>query len=386
MNGETVAPPPDLTADTALTAPRTARGESAVQRPESSRTVIGPTPDEEQVLAKIRAGDEAAFVRLIERYGGGLRRVALIYAAEAAVDDLVQETWLAVLRGIHLFEGRSSLRTWMVRILINIARARGRLDEHSIPFSAFADSSSQPEAALPPERFQGPDDKFPGGWLSFPEHWDERPEVAYLSAEGVDVVRQAIASLPPAQREVVTLRDVEGWSAAEVSEALRVSSGNQRVLLHRGRSRIRAALERDMLAAGVGRGGHPNLAVYLDSEARRRAFDAHVAKCAECQAWLADVDHRLARITCAEFVEMATQFLDDAVDLPMRTRIDRHLHVCDGCRSYLGQLRSTLETIGRTRPAEGDDEPSEDVRAGLSAAFRLWRHRAPAAYRADHPD
>jgi RNA polymerase sigma-70 factor (ECF subfamily) len=126
---------------------------------------------------------------------------------------------------------------------MNIAQTHGAREHRQVPFSAFAEPAAGHEAAVDPDRFQGPGGRFPGGWVSFPERWDEQPETRFLSTEGVEVTRRAIAELPPVQREVVTLRDVEGWTSDEVAEALEISAGNQRVLLHRGRSRVRAALE-----------------------------------------------------------------------------------------------------------------------------------------------
>lgn len=196
------------------------------------------------LVERLRAGDETAFIRLLELHGATLRRIARIYATDAVADEIVQETWIAVLRGIDGFEGRASLRTWLVRILVNIARTHGAREHRQVPFSAFVGPDDEgAEAAVEPDRFQGPDGRFPGGWVSFPERWDEQPEVRFLSTEGVLVAHRAIDALPPAQREVVTLRDIEGWTSDEVAQAMAISPGNQRVLLHRGRSRVRAALE-----------------------------------------------------------------------------------------------------------------------------------------------
>ena len=206
------------------------------------------------LVERLKRGDEQAFLGLVEDQGRSLRRIARMYATDAVAEEVVQETWIAVIRGLDRFEGRASLRTWIVQILINIARSRGQREGRQIPFSAFVDPAASPKSAVDPDRFQGPDGRVPGGWISFPQRWDEQPEERYLSTEGVDVARAAIAALPPAQREVVTLRDVEGWSSDDVSEALRITPGNQRVLLHRGRSRVRAALERAMAEADVPQG------------------------------------------------------------------------------------------------------------------------------------
>jgi RNA polymerase sigma-70 factor (ECF subfamily) len=206
---------------------------------------------EAMLIARLKQGDEAAFLGLVREHGGTLRRIARLYASNAVAEEVVQETWIAVIQGLDRFEGRSSLRTWMVTILINIARNRGEREKRQVPFSAFDEPEAGPEPVVDADRFQGPTGRFPGGWISFPERWDEQPEARYLSAEGVEVARRAIAALPPAQREVVTLRDVEGWPSEEVSAALGITPGNVRVLLHRGRSRVRAVLERSMAADAV---------------------------------------------------------------------------------------------------------------------------------------
>lgn len=209
------------------------------------------------IVARLRAGEETAFVQLVDRHDRSLWRLARIYTTDAVAEEVVQETWIAVLHGLERFEGRASLRTWIVGIVINIARNRRDREQRQIPFSAFIDPAASPEAAVDPARFQGAGDRSPGGWLSFPERWDEQPEQHYLSSEGVEIARRAIDALPGAQREVVALRDVEGWSSDEVSEALGLSPGNQRVLLHRGRSRVRAALERAMADATIHGGDRP---------------------------------------------------------------------------------------------------------------------------------
>ena len=212
-----------------------------------------PRPDESRLIERLRAGDEAAFVTLVERHGSALRRLARLYVSEAVADDVVQETWIAVLHGLDRFEGRAALRTWMIRILLNIARGRGEREHRHVPLSAFLDSTEASEGSVDRSRFQSAGDRFPGGWVSFPERWDEQPEQRFLSSEGVNVALRTIESLPATQREVVSLRDVEGWSSDEVCEALGITPGNQRVLLHRGRSKVRAVLEATLAeAAAVG--------------------------------------------------------------------------------------------------------------------------------------
>jgi RNA polymerase sigma-70 factor (ECF subfamily) len=199
--------------------------------------------DEWRLLERLRGGDESAFVALLDQHGPSLRRLARTYASESIADDVVQETWIAAFRGLDGYEGRASLRTWLVRILINIARGRAAVEGRQVPFSAFAVPTGQSEPSVHPDRFRPVEGEWSGHWISYPRRWDEQPEERFLSSEGVDVALAAIDSLPPAQQEVVTLRDVEGWSSDEVSQALGISQGNQRVLLHRGRSKVRAALE-----------------------------------------------------------------------------------------------------------------------------------------------
>jgi RNA polymerase sigma-70 factor (ECF subfamily) len=191
--------------------------------------------DDHALLERLRAGDEDAFRELVERHDGALRRVARTFVhTPSAADEVVQETWLGVIRGLSAFEGRSSLRTWIFRILVNRARTRGVRDARSIPFSALELDDAP---AVEPAAF-GPD----GRWTSAPPRLECDPETSLLRAELREHLLHAIDSLAPAQRAVITLRDLMGVSAEEVCELLELSDGNQRVLLHRARSRVRAAL------------------------------------------------------------------------------------------------------------------------------------------------
>jgi RNA polymerase sigma-70 factor, ECF subfamily len=171
-------------------------------------------------------------------------RVALGHVRSRAVaEEVVQEAWLGVLKSLPRFEGRALLRTWLLRILVNLARTRGVREARSLPFSAFD------EPAVDPDRFQGADGRHPGGWAAFPTDWATLPEERLLAREALSLIDGAIRELPARQQEVIVLRDVEGWSAEEVCEALELSQANQRVLLHRARSRVRGALELYMEAA-----------------------------------------------------------------------------------------------------------------------------------------
>jgi RNA polymerase sigma-70 factor (ECF subfamily) len=202
--------------------------------------------DDVVLLQALRDGDEAAFAWMLDRYHGPLHRTARMYVAtDAQADEVVQETWLGVLKGIDRFEQRSSVKTWLYRILMNIARTRGVRESRSVPFSSAAnalDDGAEPTFAA--DRFRPPaDPDWPGHWASFPLDWEHQPESRLLASETMTLVAGAIAALPPAQREVLTLRDVDGWSSSEVCNALGLSETNQRVLLHRGRAKVRSALE-----------------------------------------------------------------------------------------------------------------------------------------------
>ncbi len=201
--------------------------------PESPRADL--SPDDRRVIAALLHGDERAFEELVERYHGSLLRLAMRYVrTRSAAEEVVQDTWLGVLRGLPSFEGRSSLRTWIFRILVNQARTRGVRESRSVPFSALGDG----DPAVEPDRFLSD-----GRWATPPRSLADVPESVLLSAEARAMVLAAIDELPPSQRDVITLRDVEGWPAAEVRDALGLSAANERVLLHRARSKVRARLE-----------------------------------------------------------------------------------------------------------------------------------------------
>lgn len=198
-----------------------------------------PSVDEREQLAALRAGDERAFAALVDLHGAAMLRVARLYVRDrAAAEEAVQEAWLGVFRGIERFEGRSSLRTWLLRIVANVARTKGVREARSVPFSALGDDGP----SVPEERFRGPEERWAGHWASPPDEWG-RPEQELLTAETRSRLAAAIGGLPDAQRQVISLRDVEGWSANEVCNVLGLSETNQRVLLHRARTKVRAALD-----------------------------------------------------------------------------------------------------------------------------------------------
>lgn len=196
------------------------------------------------LLEALRRGDESAFESLVDRYSRMLLRVAMMYVPGRAIaEEVVQETWLGFLESLDRFEGRSSLKTWLFRILMNTARKRGGRERRSIPFST-AWQSEPDKPAVDPSRFRSDNERWPHRWLDGPSDWDTIPEQKLLSDETLRHVHEAIDTLPPSQREVITLRDVEGWSSQEVCNVLGLTETNQRVLLHRARAKVRRALER----------------------------------------------------------------------------------------------------------------------------------------------
>jgi len=195
------------------------------------------------LVGRLLAGDEGAFTELIGRYQGRLLRLALTFvSSRAAAEEVVQDAWLGVLQGLRAFEGRSSLKTWIFRIVINRAKSRGVRDGRMPSLSSLTSRETAPEPAVDPGRFTAN-----GMWRNPPAPWaEETPETLLLRAEVRKFIEEAIDSLPSQQRAVLTLRDVEGMDSEEVCNVLEISETNQRVLLHRARSKVRQALERHL--------------------------------------------------------------------------------------------------------------------------------------------
>jgi RNA polymerase sigma-70 factor (ECF subfamily) len=199
--------------------------------------------EDARLVDALRAGDESAFMQLVREWGPAMLRVARMYVSSRAVaEEVVQETWVGVLNGIDRFEGRSSLKTWVFRILTNTAKTRAVREGRSVPFSSLAPEG---EEAVDADRFLGDDTRFPGHWAAPPRRW-AGPEGQLLAGEALEVIEREIAALPPAQAAVITMRDIEGLDAEDVCNALDISETNQRVLLHRARSKVRRALEEYM--------------------------------------------------------------------------------------------------------------------------------------------
>jgi RNA polymerase sigma-70 factor (ECF subfamily) len=209
--------------------------------------VDGDFRDDDYLVARLRRGDEQAFTWIVDRYDQPLRRLARTFVSSTAVaDEVVGDTWLAVIEGIDRFEGRSSLKTWIYRILMNKAKTRGVREKRTVPFSSVGpDDDGAGPGGFDPDRFRPADDPtWPGHWASAPRPWPLQPAEVAETTETVAQVRDAIEALPPNQRRVITLRDVRGFSSDEVCDLLDLSPGNQRVLLHRARAAVRRHLER----------------------------------------------------------------------------------------------------------------------------------------------
>jgi RNA polymerase sigma-70 factor (ECF subfamily) len=217
--------------------------------PVSSTAHPASIRDDTAVIAALRDGNEAVFTELVRRYQALMLRVAGGYVRDKrAAEDVVQETWIAVLEGIDRFEARASLKTWIMRILVKRAITRATRDRRQIPFSALAsEDESDGGPTVDPDRFlPAGHPRFPGHWAAYPGNWGALPHDRLMSRETLDVVRRAIEELPERQRTVISLRDIGGFSPEEVCEALDLTDGNQRVLLHRARAKVREALEREL--------------------------------------------------------------------------------------------------------------------------------------------
>ena len=197
------------------------------------------------VVDRLRAGDEGAFVALLDRHSPAMLRLASCHLPHASAEEVVQETWLAVLKGIRRFEGRSSLKTWIFSILTNRTKTRAQREGRTLPFSALVNPSEEAaEPSVDPTRFLPADHpQWPHHWATPPKSWGESPEERLLTRESQARIQQAIDALPHGQRQVITLCDVEEWEPEEVCSVLGVTRTNQRVILHRARSKVRRALE-----------------------------------------------------------------------------------------------------------------------------------------------
>ena len=200
----------------------------------------GLSTDERMLVTRLRKGDERAFEDVVARLYPAMLAVARGYVRSRSVaEEVVQEAWVRVLNGLDRFEGRSSLRTWVLRIVANTAQTRAVREARVVPMASLQGD----EPAVEPDRFRGAGDPFPGHWWAYPSDWRSVPEEKLASEETLEIVKRAIEELPDLQRTVITLRDVVGCDSGDVCETLAITEGNQRVLLHRARARVRAVLE-----------------------------------------------------------------------------------------------------------------------------------------------
>ncbi|MGH2820878.1 MAG: sigma-70 family RNA polymerase sigma factor [Actinomycetota bacterium] len=309
-----------------------AEAEGSIEQPrdfEASREEI-------RLLDALRRGDEEAFTALVRRHHASLLRLARMYVDDRAIaEEVVQETWLGFLESLERFQGRASVKTWLFRILVNVARKRRGREGRSVPFSSALRETDEPRtSSLEPDRFRGPDDRFQGHWRSYPESWEGLPEERLLSREARDLVAAAISQLSPAQREVISLRDLEdGLRKRYVTRWACRRPINESCCIERARRC----------------GGSWNVTSML-----REVDLAHPGE-----------------ITCQELVELVTGYLEGDRALPERQLFEEHLSFCEGCVVYVDQMRRTLEVVGSLRedaiPAPALDE--------LMRTFGDWRRR-----------
>jgi RNA polymerase sigma-70 factor (ECF subfamily) len=201
--------------------------------------------DDQELVMALRAGDESAFREVVTGYHGAMMRLASFHVSTRSVaEEVVQETWLAVVKGLDGFEGRSSFKTWVFTILANRARSRGTRERRTVPFSSL--ESDEHTLGVPGDRFQPPSNRWAGHWSNPPDPWTDVAADRLEGEETRALIFDAIRSLPPQQQEVMALRDVEGWDAQAVCDLLAISDGNQRVLLHRARGKVRSILEQHL--------------------------------------------------------------------------------------------------------------------------------------------
>lgn len=232
-----------MTLGSTLPAGRWGRGDVPSSPMGTSEPSYTPSSGQAAIVEALKRGDEQTFSDLVTELSPSMLRVARMHVSSRAVaEEVVQEAWLGVIAGIGRFEGRASLKTWIFRILTNIAKTRGEREGRSMPFSSVSGREDDGGASVDPDRFLDIG-RWAGHWTSAPSRWSDLPEERLVGDETVAVVEAAIAALPEVQRTVITLRDVEGWSSEEVRNALDLSETNQRVILHRARSKVRRALE-----------------------------------------------------------------------------------------------------------------------------------------------
>ena len=276
------------------------------------------------LLAALRAGDEAAFAALVTRYHASLKRVARAYVStDAVAEEVVQDTWLAVIAGIDRFEQRATLKTWVFHILANKAKTRGMRERRIVPFASLG-SRDDDGPAVSPDHFQREGDAWPGHWATPPRPWED-PERRLESLEARERLREAIAALPDVQQAVLTLRDVEGLDAAEVCALLELTR--------------RQPARHPAPRPGAGPGGP--------------------------RALLRGAGVSFDEIVCREFAELATDYLDGALPDATLELVEEHLAMCDWCRDYLGQIEATSAAVAHAPAGRAGPRDAAGARRGL---------------------
>jgi RNA polymerase sigma-70 factor, ECF subfamily len=206
---------------------------------------LAASADDLLLIEQLRSGNEAAFVSLVEHYHSVMLRLALVYVTERTVaEEVTQQTWRVVLEDLDQFEGHSSLKIWLFRELINCATMRAQREGRRLPFSSLPDDSALTEPTVDAARFWPADHRWAGHWVAFPSDWEDLSEDGLLSQQTRAYLDQAIEALPPSQRAIILLRDIEGWTSDETYHLLGISEATQRILLHHARSQVRGALEK----------------------------------------------------------------------------------------------------------------------------------------------
>jgi RNA polymerase sigma-70 factor (ECF subfamily) len=296
----------------------------------NNRRTRGVSGHKDAVTA-LRARDEQAFRVIFERDYPVMKRVARSYVdSDAVAEEVVQEAWMAILRGIDGFEGRSTLRTWMFAILTNEAKSHNARERRELPIASLIAGQAS-ELAMPADRFQHDGEAWPGHWAIPLRPWQE-PERRLLSLEAREHLRRALRQLPERQRLLVGLRDIEGFSAEEVCGLMELSADNQRVLLHRARLRLRAALGGYLGAGDVPR---PRRRDHGPSQHRLWSLDGALDD----------------EIVCRELVELVTDFLERALPERGLGHVEQHLVMCEGCRTFVRQIELTRDGLAALRSA-----------------------------------
>lgn len=282
--------------------------------------------DDSQLVRSVQSGDEVGFVAMRDRYQAPMMRLAAVYASDrTTTEEIVRETWAVALQRLDQFDGRSSLKTWLFRILIDRAKSRAATFGRNIPFAArWNPDHESAEPAVDPDRFLSADfPRYSHWWEEDPSAWDDRFRQDLHSPETQNYLAGVVAALPASWQELVILRDIEGCTPSEVSELLRVTKANQEMLLQRARSKLRNELEQ-----------------HFNKEVNTSTGE---------------------ELTCKELVEDVVQYIEGSMPEAERKQFEEHLYICPGCRIYVDQMRITIETLGNLPTESLSTETQEDI-------------------------